>query len=140
MRNYRQKVDFVRQQVYSKWIIRYRAFVQKRFNKLSRGSGEWPPLRYRKGSILRDTNTLFTVMAPTLQAPGGSVNDFLSDKSGVEIGYDGNQSHPGGATIAQIAFWHQTGAGNLPIRKIIVPPDNTTLQAMVMDMERALRP
>lgn len=121
---------------FNQWALRYRSFVQRRFDKFSRGGGDWPDLKYRDGSILRDTNTLFTALAPTLSPPAGTVNNPI--EYGVEVGYSGTATHPGGATIPQIAFWHQTGAGNLPVRKIIVPPDAATIRGMVSDMQRAL--
>lgn len=155
MQTYQRQVDEVRTKVFTKWIIRYRTFIQRRWNRYSRGGGDWPPLKpatiaarrrpaagaknkLRTASILRDTNSLFTAMAPALQAPAGSVNEFLTDGSGIEIGFGGSDSHPGGPTFAQIAYWHQTGAGNLPVREIIVHPDPETLSSMLKDMERAL--
>ena len=186
MDNYQRQIDEVRTKVFTKWIIRYRTFIQRRWNQYSRGGGDWPPLKpatvlarrpaaprkikdvrivharkattstaignsrlkitYKKrakkklrtASILRDTNSMFTAMAPALQAPAGSVNEFLTDGSGIEIGFGGSDSHPGGPTFAQIAYWHQTGAGNLPVREIIVHPDSATLSSMLKDMERAL--
>lgn len=138
LRGYSREVSSVIMPVViKKWIIRYRAFVQKRFNTYSRGGGDWPALKIRKGSILRDTNTLFTVMAPTLQAPAGSINEPLSDGLGVEIGYSGGASHPGGATIAEIVYWHHYGLGNNPVRQIIVLPDERTKDAMAQDMQKA---
>ena len=121
---------------YGQWALRYRSFIQRRFNDYSRGAGDWPKLKYRQGSILRDTNTLFTALTPTLSPPKGSINRMLED--GIEVGFGGNASHPAGATIAQLAFWHQTGAGNLPVREIIVPPDSATVRDMVQDMQRAV--
>lgn len=124
------------EKVYKQWAIRYRSFIQRRFDKFSRGAGDWAPLKFRKGTILRDTNTLFTAMSPTFVAPPGSINKLLDD--GVEVGFAGTASHKGGPTIAQIAYWHHTGAGNNPVRKIIVEPDAATLSSMVGDMRRAL--
>lgn len=138
MLGYQREVDSVRAKVYGQWAIRYRSFIQRRFNNFSRGGGDWPALKIRVGgSILRDTSTLFSAMAPTLVAPAGSINSMEHD--GITVGYDGNASHPGGPTIAQIAYWHQVGAGNNPVRQIIVPPDSATLQGMVNDMARALQ-
>jgi hypothetical protein len=57
---------------------------------------------------------------------------------GIRVGYGGFGSYPDGAKIADIAFFHQIGAGFLPVRKTIVNPDNATLKAMRGDMERAL--
>lgn len=138
LKNYAANIDAVRHRVYNQWIIRYRSFIQRRFATYSRGGGDWPPLKSRKGSILRDTSTLFATMAPTLSAPPGSINAMLPNGDGVEIGYAGNAAHPGGPTIPQIVHWHHFGEGNNPVRQIIVPPDNTIIRAMVADMDRAL--
>lgn len=117
--------------ILQKWTIRYRVYTQRRFDQFSKGGGNWPPLKYRSGTILRDTNTLFTAMAPTLNPPPGSVNIF--DATSVEIGFGGNASHPGGPTIKQIAEWHNDGVGNLPIRQIIVIPPQTVIDSMAED-------
>lgn len=121
---------------FTQWALRYRSFLQLRFDRFSRGGGDWPALKSRKGSILRDTNTLYTALTPSLSPPPGSVNKKI--EYGVEVGYEGSDSHPHGPTIAQLAYWHQTGAGNLPVREIIVPPDRSTVRGMVDDMQRAI--
>lgn len=136
MVNYQREIDQIREKVYRQWSVRYRSFVQRRFNIFSRGGGDWPALKYRQGSILRDTNTLFNTMGPQIQAPPGSVNRIIED--GIEVGYAGTASHPAGPTIAQIAWWHHHGMGNNPVRQIIVQPDSSTVQSMVQDMQRAL--
>jgi hypothetical protein len=119
--------------ILQKWTVRYRIFIQRRFDQYSKGGGDWPPLKYRHGTILRDTNTLFTAMSPTLNPPPGSVNIFGPDS--VEIGFGGSAAHPGGPTVRQIAEWHHSGAGNLPIRQIIVVPPQYVLDGMVNDAQ-----
>lgn len=121
---------------YNQWALRYRSFIQRRYNKFSRGGGNWAPLTSRQGSILRDTNTLFTALTPSLTPPAGSINKPI--EGGIEVGYGGPSGHPGGPTIVQLAFWHQTGAGNYPAREIIVAPDSDTIRGMVQDMQRAV--
>lgn len=135
LKRYRRGLDQRNEKVFFQWAVRYRSFVQRRFNEYSRGSGDWPPLKSRDGSILRDTGTLFNTMAPQISAPPGSINRLIRD--GIEVGYGGSASHPGGPTIAQIAYWHQTGAGNNPKREIIVEPDAATVRGMLSDMRRA---
>lgn len=158
LKAYAGSLDATNQKVYFRWAVRYRSFVQRRFNTFSRGGGDWPPLaastikkrkpaakrkgtqstpKVRVASILRDTNTLYTALTPAIAAPAGSINQLLSDGSGIEVGFAGEGTHPGGATIAQIALWHQTGAGNLPVREIIVLPDQKTIDGMSADLERA---
>lgn len=127
------------------WGHRYLGFTRERFVRMSRGG--WAPLAAstikarRKGAgsgtpaILRDTGTLFGALSPG--TPG---NRFKDIENGVSIGYGGRSSHPDGqATIADIARFHQTGAGNLPKREILVEPDRTTKARMLQDMRRAVR-
>ncbi len=131
---------------FKQWAVRYRAFVQDRFDRASKGDGTWPPLSQatiagrRKGSstILRDTGTLFAALSPMWAAPPGSINELID--GGVRVGFGGSASHPDGlATIAEIASYHQVGGGRLPKREIIVPPTTPLLEAFVADLERALK-
>lgn len=136
LRVFSKKLDARKRQAFAKWNLRYRAYIQKRWVKYSRGGGDWPALKYRKGSILRDTSTLFAAMAPTLSPPPGSIASIKHN--GVIVGFGGGGSHPGGPTISELAYWHHTGAGNLPERELIVEPDETTLKGMRADMDRVL--
>jgi hypothetical protein len=130
------------QVVYKKWAVRYRSFVQIRFDKASKGDGTWDPLadstiagrRNQSDTILRDTGVLFNALTPVWVSPPGGVNELLED--GVRIGFGGNASHPSGlATIAEIASFHQEGKGNLPQREIIVEPPQSVIAACVQDLQ-----
>lgn len=137
---------------YGKWAVRYRAFVQRRWNVFSRGGGDWPPLspatikkrrgpskknRNRTVSILRDTNILFSGMAPTLSPPAGSINNLI--EGGIEVGFAGSARHGDDVvTIPELVFWHHTGAGNNPVRQIIVAPDAATVAGMGDDLDKAI--
>lgn len=124
-----------------KWNARYRSFVTDRYDRFSKGGGDWPPIKYKRKrgghTILRDTNTMFTALAPTATAKPGSITEDIP--FGIRVGYGGPMKHPGGnATIADIASFHQLGKGFLPARKTIVPPDASTLTAMSGDMDVAM--
>lgn len=144
------------------WAARYRAFLQRRYVRASRGGGIWPPLKHperRRGSgkrvgkqvdtaagtqkliraaVLRDTGTLFNVVSPSFTGAPGQLQKKIP--FGVRVGYGGPSRHPKArATVADIASFHQVGAGVLPKREIIVPPDTATLQQMAADMDRALK-
>lgn len=133
---------------FKQWAARYRGFVQRRFNDYSKGSGDWPPLaestiKARRGkgikvAILRDTSTLFAALAPVFAGAPGALERRIP--FGIRVGYGGPHGHPSGgrATIADIAKFHNDGAGNLPERKIIVPPAKWHLDRMAADMRRAL--
>lgn len=147
---------------FKQWAARYRGFIQQRFAKLSKGGGGWPPLkpatiarrrggkkvgkrvRTAKGlqamtraAILRDTGTLFAAVNPTFMGSPGQLETRI--RYGIRVGYGGPQRHPSGrATVADIARFHQVGAGNLPKREIMVDPDNQLLTQMAADMQRAI--
>ena len=146
------------------WGARYRSFAQQRFVTFSRGGGDWKDLadstkarrragrkgkRTKKGrkgvegaatgtfAILRDTGTLLAALAPVFSSKPGQLQQDIP--FGVRVGYGGPGRHPRGkVTIADIASFHQEGFGNLPARKIIVPPDAPTMDRMAGDMERGL--
>lgn len=131
--------------VFKQWAVRYRSFVQLRFDKLSRGSGEWPALspvtiatrRKNSQTILRDTGALFAAISPAWNSPPGGINELI--EGGVKVGFGGPAAHPGGiATIAEIAGFHQVGGGRLPKREIIVSPPSHVIDAMADDLQRAL--
>lgn len=120
-----------------KWAVRYRAFIQERFVTYSRGGGDWPPLKRRKGSILRDTGTLFAALNPVFTGRPGSVQEFVD--GGVKVGFGGSAKHPSGnASVADIAGFHHFGKGNVPKRVILVEPTPLLLNDMKLDMLQAL--
>lgn len=132
------------------WAVRYRSFVRERFDKFSKGGGNWRPLSKRtlagrrkgKGvglvaAILRDTGTLMAALQPTFTRKPGALERNIP--FGVRVGFGGPAKHKGGkATIADIASFHQEGKGSLPKREIIVSPSSKVITAMARDMERAL--
>jgi hypothetical protein len=136
------------------WEYRYRAEMQKRFLLNSKGGGDWPPLalstvlnrrkgksktkQIRQAMILRDTGTLFNVLSPAFKSDPGAFRK--ETKYGVTVGYGGPGKYPGGtATIADIASFHQVGAGYLPVRAIIVEPSTSLRSQMVSDMQAAMK-
>lgn len=92
-----------------------------------------------KHSILRDTNTLFTVLTPVLLGKPGQLQQGIA--GGIRVGFGGPATHPkaNGLSIADIAEAHQLGRGNLPVRRIIVEPASAVVAAMADDMRRALK-
>lgn len=129
---------------FKRWTIRYRSFVQQRFDRASKGDGTWVPLApstiraRRKGSssILRDTNTLFAALAPMWEAPPGSINQLIT--GGVSVGFGGPAGHPSGlVTIAEIASFHNAGDG-VPKREIIVEPSQEVLNGCANDLQEEL--
>lgn len=95
-------------------------------------------------AILRDTGALFAALAPTVQDAPGAFEQQLP--FGVEVGFGGPARHPAPEgsksappTIADIAAFHQFGAGHLPKREIIVDPTQEVTNEMANDMDRALQ-
>ena len=142
-------------QMLRQWGRRYLGFTKKRFLKLSRGGGDWKALasstirgrRKPRGktarsktrrtggkvAILRDTGTLLAAVSK-----GNAGNLFKNIRNGVRVGI-GPKKHPNGkATLADIAEFHDAGRGNLPKREIFVEPDQSTINGMVSDAQRAM--
>lgn len=128
------------------WGFRYRGAMQERFVKFSRGGGNWPPLKYKRkrgerkrAAILRDTNTMFGALNPAFISAPGQYQEDIS--WGIKVGYGGPSGYVKGksaATVADVAEFHQTGAGHLPVRKTIVIPEPRVINSMANDMQRAL--
>ena len=176
------------------WAARYLGFSRRRFNRFSRGGGDWPALahstiaararrkfgrvrmkknrltglmdfvksysaprnikmgprvsmtsvgrgRKRKAvgitvSILRDTGTLLNAL--TFGNPGNIVK---GRRGGIDVGFGGPARHGKGqgASIVDIAWFHHSGAGHLPRRRILVDPDDRTRRSMIADGQRALQ-
>jgi hypothetical protein len=119
------------------WAVRYRGFLTERFLTLSQGGGIWPPLKYRDPipGILWKTGTLIDALTPTDLQAAGSVTQILPSEIGVTVGYGGEAEHPdgNGATIAEIAGYHQRGGPKLPRRPPIDDPDARTINGMARD-------
>ena len=89
-------------------------------------------------SILQDTGVLFDALAPEFIGAPGQYQDNIP--YGIRVGFGGPASHPGSSvTIADIASYHQTGAGRLPKREILVEPDAPRLHLMARLMVDAMK-
>jgi hypothetical protein len=131
-----------------RWGPIYREFSQLRFDKYSKGGGDWKPLsdatkaRRRKGkgprkfAILVDTATMKNALT---YAFGGKPGQLQKDiPYGIKVGYGGpGRYRKGGQTVASIAEVHQTGDG-VPQRKIIVDPDPPTVERMAKALQEAV--
>lgn len=148
---------------FKQWGVRYRSFLQERFDKFSKGGGNWPKLkpatiaRRRKGkfkgkrrknaagmlvtvqvAILRDMGILYAVLSPIFSGKPGQLEDHIP--FGIRVGFGGPHRHPNAkATIADIASFHNAGLGHLPVRQIIVDPTIALQSQMTQDMDRGLK-
>lgn len=135
------------------WVTIYARFLTRRFFLFSLGAGTWKPLKpetlkrkKKRGLlpwILRATDTMFQMFAPQIAAKPGRLSEQIP--FGVRVGFGGGMymRYPDGPRVAEVAMYHQEGAGNLPVRKIIVPPDQPTIKEMrdvmqdaIMDLEK----
>lgn len=137
----------------------YSSWIRRRFLRYARGAGTWPPLsprrlRERQGKsragaskrkrgkisvrgveILRDTGRLYNSLSL-----GQGANTFRKVRGGVQFGIQGPGSYPkSGAKIRDVAQWHQSGAGKLPQRKILVHPDRKTKARMTRRIVNAVK-
>lgn len=122
--------------VFKRWAFRYRTFITQRFDRFSGGGGSWPP-KIGGGPILRETNTLFNAIQPVFSGASGQ----LEERKGrsIRVGYGGPGKHPKFAgSVATLAEIHQRGLGNVPARKIIVPPSRAVIQGMKQDLKAGI--
>jgi len=71
-----------------------------------------------KAAVLRDTGLLLAALSPSWTGKPGAKQKNTRD--GVIVGFGGPARHGNSrASIADIASFHQVGAGVLPVREII---------------------
>lgn len=144
------------QQILDGFSAIYRGFLARRYGKFSRGGGDWPPLaeetikarrRKRKAggekilidtAMLKNSVSIQTEAGLTPEFGSGGRNEVSISRQMVTIGFSG-ATHPGKGTVEEIAEAHQTGAGNLPVRKIIVEPDEQTMGQMIRMAENTIQ-
>ncbi len=132
---------------FKQWAFRYRGAMRERYDRFSKGGGNWKGLsastkKQRRGegeraSILRDTGTLFMVFSPTFKHLAGQYEKNVP--FGIVVGYGGPGRHPEGKmTVAKLAGIHHEGLGNNPKRKLLINPSDRLKRQMAGDMERAI--
>ena len=117
----------------------YRAFVLRRFDRFSRGGGNWKPnsdavkRAKRSSAILVDSR----VMRLGLNV---GVRATRITKNSVTFSFTNRARHPSASlTIAQLATVHDQGNG-VPKRQILVKPDaETTKRLLDMAKKKYLR-
>jgi hypothetical protein len=134
---------------YTKWGVRIRGFLRRRFKRLSKGGGEWPPITLEtaraKGfnDILVETGTIYSKFAFGRKS---IVSNYIRSRGlrhtvSISVFTGGDEPHPKGngvTTVSDIVGYHQTGAGNLPVRKVVVPPTEQIQRGMAADMQSAV--
>ena len=152
---------------FKQWSFRYRSAMRERYDRFSKGGGNWPPLkaatiarrrhgkggRFQRGgkalaravssgggsvSILRDTGTMFMVFSPIFKHLAGQYEKRVP--FGIVVGYGGSERHPEGKmTVARLAEIHHKGLGHNPKRTLLIDPPDPLKKQMAGDMERAMQ-
>ena len=95
------------------------------------------PAAGEKFSILYDTGLLFRGLNQTYSPEFGATERFIPN--GILVGYGGLALHSdSGVTIAQLASWHHTGAGRLPVRRLLVSPSGDLHRRMTERFRRQI--
>lgn len=122
-------------QAYQTMAKVYRGFIQQRWRRYSSGGGDWIPKK-AKGRILRDTDTMYSSVEPVFVNAPGQFQKALSD--GILVGIGGGARHPKAMMpVSTLAAIHQTGAGVVPVRKIIVKPPRRVAEQMSKILKKA---
>lgn len=127
------------------WERLYGAFIVARFDRFSRGTGNWRKLkpatirRKRSSAILVDRRILRLGLA----AKGG-VRALGRDGLTLRFGFGNKSRHPARRgrsklTIADIATIHHAGLGRVPARKILVAPGPAVRRQMIETMITACK-
>lgn len=130
----------------------YRGFLFDRFNRFSRGGGNWPktkrwkqnkPRRGRKfktangGSryhlILRDTHTLYRSLTPKYSGRPGQYQKLVSNR--IVIGIKGGKHPKAKITIGRLAAIHNSGEGRQKKRQIFVMAPATMQKKWAADIK-----
>lgn len=146
--------------VFKQWGIRYLAWIRRLFYIKSRGGTAegvtWKKLspvtirrrnrrsrRVRGDKVQRPKYAILVDRLGTIpkaMIPFQSGNLFKYISGGVRVGFGGGTKHPDGkATIADIARFHNIGAGRrLPKRQILHVPNATLNGKMMNDLRRGI--
>lgn len=134
---------------YQKWLRRaarrMRSYWFRRYDRFSRGGGNWRTTKRRTRSrgrnrslILRKTHTLMRALSPVMRGLAGQWEKISGNK--VETGYGGRGRHPEAKmSVLRLAKIHNEGLGIVPRRQIIVRPNSETRQLIIGDAERILK-
>lgn len=117
----------------------YITYVLRRFDKNSRGGGDWPKLSpatiAAKGSSAILVNTRLLRLG--LQTGIGVVDVVTGRTWRLTFKFTSTKTHPpSGLSISDLASMHHLGFGKVPARKILVKPDSTTMERITRIMTK----
>lgn len=114
----------------------YRSFLFRRFDRFSRGGGNWPTTKRRRLGltkfILRKTHTLYRALSPVWRNLPGQWQRFVGNK--VEIGIKGGRHPKAKITVGKLAEIHNFGLGKQKRRQIMVGPDSKLINKWKKDL------
>jgi hypothetical protein len=114
----------------------YRSFVLRRFDRFSRGEGNWLPLSWRTMLRKRSTAILVDTRFMRLRLATG-IRAVRRTKDSLVMGFTSLETHPtAGVPVAELATKHDRGI-NVPARPILVQPDEQTKRSMLDAATRA---
>lgn len=108
----------------------YKRTMLKRFDKFSKGGGDWPDIK--KETKLRKKSTRILVDTRVMRL-GLGADIAMTSQSGMRttIGIRQRTKHTRAKmTVADLASIHHFGLGRVPRRKILVRPDPITSRLM----------
>lgn len=123
--------------------MKYRSFLYKRFDRFSRGGGNWRKTKAMKRSkkkkfILRISHTLFKALSAVFRKLPGQFEEFKEGK--VLTGIGGPGKHPNAnMKVGRLAAIHHHGEGYQTQRKIVVRPDSELKKVLVQDLRSKLK-
>ena len=150
--------------MFKQWGRKYLGFIDQRFDKFSKGGGDWAKLddstvrRRRKGgkkrgginrikAIASRTGGKVAILADTGVLKGGLTvgsagNMFKRTDKGIRVGFGGFAIHPGSRMlIRDLAIIHDQGVRekNIPQRQILVKPDARLRRRLNADLKKMLK-
>ena len=87
--------------------------------------------------ILRDTGLLFSQVVPEIQQVL-TITKPTATRFAAIVSFGGDSQYPDGLTTTDVMAIHQVGGGNVPVRKILVPPDGKTTEQLAKAGKRIL--
>lgn len=127
------------------WRDLYVRVMRSRFIRYSAGGGSWPKLKKPRasgrfpGAILKDTRTIAKALTIKRRNFRGQVTIVEDLEFGIVVGF-GRGNHPGGLrpSMVDLTAYHHFGLGRLPVRELLVEPNEETKSKMAVVMQNAI--
>lgn len=118
----------------------YEEVVLEEFDRNSTGGGDWEPIAWETAQRKGHTDILVDSYAMRQGLEGG-IGLVATLRAGggfeVQMGFTNKSRHPdAGMTIADLAAIHHLGLGNVPERRILLPPNMKGARKMMNSMTK----